>query len=224
MDLARFEEIRSRAHKGHPDASFVLGLTYASLHQCVPQDFAMAAKYFERAARAGHVGAAYQLGMMYAQGDQLPQDHARATEYLRQAADKGHLQAKAQLGILQLGGFHRQGIDVDRAFVHFRDYALAALRDERADMESHHVLFYPVMLASGFGCKQDVALAREIMSHLVQRGFRHARLAVETGRLCVSVIHLIRAAGMPHLVEGDSYHSPGLKELLEGKTDRRIGG
>ena len=45
------------------------------------------ARLLDGAARLGHAAAAYDLGLLYLQGQQFPQDFNRAAELFRQAAD-----------------------------------------------------------------------------------------------------------------------------------------
>ena len=50
---------------------------------------------WERAADAGHPGAQFQLGLMYATGEELPQDLVLAHKWLNLAATRGSSDATA---------------------------------------------------------------------------------------------------------------------------------
>lgn len=67
-----------------------------------PQDKARAAKWFKKAADAGHVNSQWHLGRMYATGDGVDKDFSKAVRYLSKAATKGNDDAAYQLGLLYL--------------------------------------------------------------------------------------------------------------------------
>ena len=101
------------AERGNADAQFNLGLMFAQGHG-VPQDDALAAAWYRKAADQGIADAQFDLGVMYAQGHGVAQDHARAIEWLRKAADQGYAVAQSNLG-----GMYEQGHGV------VQDYAQA---------------------------------------------------------------------------------------------------
>merc|ERR1719424_2185416 len=59
----------------------------------VPQDLAAVARWWGRAARAGHAASQYTLGLLYLTGVHAPtvaRDEARGARWLRAAATQGH--------------------------------------------------------------------------------------------------------------------------------------
>jgi tetratricopeptide (TPR) repeat protein len=63
----------------------------------VPQDFATAREWFEKAAAAGHSLAMSNLGRIYADGQGVPRDYAKAREWYEKAAAAGDWNALGQL-------------------------------------------------------------------------------------------------------------------------------
>lgn len=80
-----------------------VGIMYAN-GQGVQQDYAIAAKWYELAARHGNAFAAYDLGWLYLNAQGLPQDYAKAMEWFGRAAGQGHAIAALNLGILYRDG------------------------------------------------------------------------------------------------------------------------
>ena len=75
---------------------FNLGVMY-EIGEGVPQDHAVAASWYRKAAEQGNAGAQHNLGRMYAQGRGVPQDYAVAVKWYRMAAEQGHAEAKEAL-------------------------------------------------------------------------------------------------------------------------------
>ena len=63
-----------------------------------------AARLLAAAAKLGHAAAAYDLGLLYLQGQQFPQDFKRAAELFRQAADAGNPEAQYALATMYKEG------------------------------------------------------------------------------------------------------------------------
>ena len=57
-----------------------------------------------QAAKQGNVDAQYNLGVMYAIGQDVPQDDAQAVQWYRQTAEQGDAQAQVLLGIAYESG------------------------------------------------------------------------------------------------------------------------
>jgi TPR repeat protein len=64
----------------------------------VPRDYAQALHWFRLAADQGNTFAAFNLGMLYADGHGVPRDPREATKWLQQSAGAGNELAIAQLG------------------------------------------------------------------------------------------------------------------------------
>jgi len=57
-----------------------------------------AVKWYRRAAKQGHAGAQYNLGMCYYYGGGVPEDRSEAVKWFRGAAEQGHAGAQYELG------------------------------------------------------------------------------------------------------------------------------
>ena len=66
----------------------------------VPQNFAAAAKWFEKAANQGDREAQFFLGKMYWGGEGIRRNDEQATKWFRRAAAQGDVQAQQALAIL----------------------------------------------------------------------------------------------------------------------------
>nr|WP_321403391.1 tetratricopeptide repeat protein [uncultured Desulfobacter sp.] len=84
------------AEQGDAQSQFILGLRYAQ-GDAVEQNFAEAAKWWQKAAAQGFADAQYNLGVLYARGDGVPKDLSKAADLWRKAADQGYTQAKTAL-------------------------------------------------------------------------------------------------------------------------------
>jgi uncharacterized protein len=74
MSNEQIADLRRKADQGDPEAQFGLGLVY-SLGHSVPQDYAKAQQWHERAAAQGYADAQVRLGVLYAEGKGVPQDY-----------------------------------------------------------------------------------------------------------------------------------------------------
>ena len=92
-------DLQQRAAAGDATAQFELGALYY-LGQGVPQDYAQAAVWWERAATQDHVDAQFNLGALYGDGTVVPKDTAKARQWLEKAATQGHEAAPIALHIL----------------------------------------------------------------------------------------------------------------------------
>ena len=79
------EKAQRDAEAGNADAQFKLGEMY-DMGDGVPQDFAEARRWWEKAAEQGHAKAQVSLGEMYAIGRGVPQDYAEARRWYGKAA------------------------------------------------------------------------------------------------------------------------------------------
>ena len=105
MSNEQIADLRRKADQGDPEAQFGLGLAY-SLGHGVPQDYAKARQWYEKAAAQGytdaHVGlkmladqgdpeAQFGLGLVYANGLYgVPQDFVKARQWYERAAAQGN--------------------------------------------------------------------------------------------------------------------------------------
>src|SRR3989338_7642637 len=76
-----------------------------------PQDLALAARYYRKAAKQGHSKAAFQLGSCYALGQGVEEvDWQEALTFWQLAAEQGHAGGQFNLGVAFL---HGEGVPQD---------------------------------------------------------------------------------------------------------------
>jgi TPR repeat protein len=127
---------RRQADRGDAVAETDLGKMYAD-GRGVPQDFALAQRWFRSAAAKGDADAEYDLGLIYANGDGTPRDYAEAARWYRLAADQGQSDAQNGLGVRYK---HGQGVAQDyvQAYKWFDLSATRATRlEDRARAEAN---------------------------------------------------------------------------------------
>ncbi len=71
----------------------------------IDSDPKQALKYYEQAADAGHIEAAYIAGVMYAENFEIRPNSAKSAALLKQAAEGGHAAAQADYGLLVYQGY-----------------------------------------------------------------------------------------------------------------------
>ena len=148
VDLQQLEML---AAKGHAAAQNQLGQLYDSGRKGVPQDYATARGWYEKAAAQGHASAQNQLGQLYADGRGLPQDYTKARQWWEQAALQGNAQAQYNLGQLYANG---RGVR--------QDYTTARGWYEKAAAQGNVWAQAQLgqLYANGWGVPQNYATAR----------------------------------------------------------------
>jgi uncharacterized protein len=96
-------EIRKRAEMGYQDQQIELASIYLAGRD-VPQDYALAAKWYAKAAGAGNVQAQTQIALFYQYGTGVRADPGRAFHWFQLAAASGAPGAKVNLGVCYLNG------------------------------------------------------------------------------------------------------------------------
>lgn len=61
------------------------------------RDYSQALKWYRKSADMGNMGAMYQLGIMYRDGEGVPKDLQKAGEWFYKAARKGHAKARKEM-------------------------------------------------------------------------------------------------------------------------------
>lgn len=102
-------DLQSRAEQGDPDACYQQGLGFEQGSAHHPRDASEARLWYQRAADAGHVEAAYRLGVLLAWGIGGMKDRDKAKAWLDFAARHHHEKAAAQWQDLE-----RSAADADR--------------------------------------------------------------------------------------------------------------
>ena len=144
------QQLKRLASQGSPWAQTQLGQLYAN-GRGVPQDYATARGWYEKAAAQSHAGAQAQLGQLYANGLGVPQDYTKARQWWEQAALQGNALAQFNLGQLYVYG---RGVP--------QHYATARGWYEKAAARGHAWAQAQLgqLYANGRGVPQDYATAR----------------------------------------------------------------
>lgn len=103
--------IRERANAGDAQAQNLLGNMYV-VGKNLPQDYATARQWYEKAADQGNAAAQYNLGALYHNGQGVSRDYATARGWYEKAAAQGFSQAQVNLGVLYYNGL---GVSQDNA-------------------------------------------------------------------------------------------------------------
>lgn len=111
IDTNSVSFIESRAEQASPDVQFDLANRFAD-GLGVPQNYALAAKWFQKAAEQHHAGAQYNLGILYFEGIGVTQDLSRAFAWYSDAANQGFAPAQ-----FSLGQMYAKGIGVQTNYV-----------------------------------------------------------------------------------------------------------
>ena len=143
-------QLKTQAAQGNASAQNQLGQRYDS-GRGVPQDYATARGWYEKAAAQGHAWAQNQLGQLYADGRGVPQDYKKARQWWEQAAAQGVSQAQYNLGQLYANG---RGISQD--YTTARGWYEKAAAQGNAWAQTQLGQLY----ANGRGVPQDYATAR----------------------------------------------------------------
>ncbi len=122
------KELRPLIEKYDPNAQFLMGMLYDAGNG-VPQDQAIAASWYRRAAEQNHLIAQLFLGIFYYSGTGVKRDYKEAARWLQSPADQGNDQAQFYLGAMYEAG---NGVNKDssRAIEWFSK--AAAQRNTRA--------------------------------------------------------------------------------------------
>ncbi len=134
-DEREIADIRSRANAGQADAQNELGLRYNE-GRGLPQNFALAKDWFQKAADQGHAGAQVNLGTLYFLGQGAPESDQMALSWFRRAAEQRNALAFAKLGLMYAQG---RGVSQDFIEAHMW-YNLSASHGEKRAMESREAL------------------------------------------------------------------------------------
>jgi len=114
--------------------------------QYFESDPKQALKYYEQAAEAGHIEAAYIAGVMYAENYEIRPNSTKSAALLKQAAKGGHAAAQADYGLLVYQGYGAAKSDTEAA-EWFRKSAVGG------DKEGQFL--YAFTLAKGEGVAQN---------------------------------------------------------------------
>jgi localization factor PodJL len=137
--------LREAAAKGDARAQFEVAAIYAE-GRAVPQDYAEAAKWYERAAAQAFVPAQYRLGNLYEAGQGVEQDYAVAKLWYQRAAEAGN-----RMGMHNLAALHAGGQLGDQQFEQAVEWFTRAAERGMTDSQFNLGMLY----ARGLGVAQD---------------------------------------------------------------------
>ncbi|HSL02191.1 MAG TPA: DnaJ domain-containing protein [Nitrospiraceae bacterium] len=164
------QQLLRLAAQGNASAQNQLGQLYSN-GRGVPQDYATARKWYEKAAAQGHGWAQNQLGQLSADGLGIPQDYKNARHWWEQAAALGVAQAQYNLGQLFSNG---RGVP--------QNYAAAREWYEKAAAQGHTWAQAQLgqLYANGRGVQQDLTTARKWYEKAAAQGnaWAQAQLAM----------------------------------------------
>ena len=95
---------KSQTYLKRASESFDMDATKRLGDSYFEKDPKKALKYYEQAAEAGHIEAAYIAGVMYAENFEIRPNSTRSADLLKQAATGGHAAAQADYGLLVYQG------------------------------------------------------------------------------------------------------------------------
>lgn len=94
---ANLEELKAKARQGDAVAECTIGVWYKR-GQGVPQDYAEAARWFNRAAQHGQGDAQLCLGQLYQKGQGVKMDRTQAAKWFLKSASQGNGEAQFYIG------------------------------------------------------------------------------------------------------------------------------
>jgi len=107
------QQYEKRVDVGDAEAMSVLGSSYSTGDNGLPQDYAKAMELYHRAADLGYAGAYYNIGNAYCFGRGVARDMKKAVYYHELGAVGGHLGSRLTLGVIEARG------NIERAIKHY---------------------------------------------------------------------------------------------------------
>ncbi len=162
------QALRTQATQGDAEAQSLLGeLYYFGLGHYVPQNYAQARRWLEKAADLGDVAGQFWLGRLYDLGRGVAQDYAQSAKWYEKAAAQGHASAQNWLGRQYLQG---QGVpqDAAQAVMWFQKAAAQGYAPAQDDLGIAYFF--------GLGVPQDFAQARQWYEQAAAQGNVQAQL------------------------------------------------
>ena len=174
-------ELKAAALIGDADAQFRLGNRFY-LGRDVPQNYAEALTWYEKAAKQGHIKAQENLAYMYSDGEGVEKNDALALNWFQSAANQSSASAKYNLGVMYENG---EGVRSNYAQA-FNWYQKSATQ---AYPEAEYQL--AVMYQNGLGVQEDQAMSHIYFSRAANQGVAAAQyelgLSYQYGRRLAGV-------------------------------------
>ena len=202
---------KAKATKGDTAAMFHMGMYY-SYGKGVPQDFAKAKIWLQKAADKGHINSMLELGAIYAAGKGGKKEPAKAMALFSKAAKKGDAEAMFDMGMMYEEG---NGVKKDMAEA-LKNYKNAA---EAGSIDGMNAV--ALCYVKGLGTTRDVQVARQWLEKAADKGDVTATVdiaffyrAADLGNDCKQAVKwFMRAKEI-----GDSSALPAVAEIaMEGK-------
>jgi TPR repeat protein len=159
----------------------------------VPQSYAKALRWWQKAADQGHTEAQYNLGGMYVNGRGVTQSDMAAVHWFRKAADTGLAEAQHSLGSMYMKG---QGVT--------QSVVEAARWSRKAADQGHPAgqWLLGTILFFGEEVPRDLGTSHKYLVLAAAQGFKEAQKAVraffpEGAPLTNAISPLYAAAGVP---------------------------
>lgn len=163
-----YTRLSSLALQDIADAQYYLATLYDD-GRGVDANSAMAAYWYRRAAKLGHINAQYNIGVAHANGDGVKKNMVDAVRWWRVAAISGSINAQFNLGIMYLKG---EGIRRDATeAVHWWNKAA-----QQGDPAAQYNL--GALYANGQGVSQNVNKALDWWERAAEQGFEQAIVAL----------------------------------------------
>lgn len=175
-------------------------------------------KVLQDAAARGNAKAAYQLGIMYANGDEVELQYSRAVEYISQAAEAGLVEAMSTLAWLFANGLGVQQDDEKTRYWYFK----AAEHGEPKDQ----YMIATMYRFAQFGAQRDHQKALEWYYKAADQGFPPAQFAL--GKMLMDGKHiekdLVRAFQWLSLAvaNGSKRAGKAMEELVRQMTPEQF--
>ncbi|EJK46081.1 hypothetical protein THAOC_35274, partial [Thalassiosira oceanica] len=154
--------VRARVAKKDPQAILFLGNKYFFGELGLQKDMRKAVELWTKAAELGSIGALFELGNAYDNGDGVEEDNAKAAQFWTKAAIQGHVLARTNLGNHE----GRKGNN-DRAVRH---YLISAKMGDERSLEFIKILFH-----GGLATKEQYAEALKGHQEAVEEMKSHDR-------------------------------------------------
>lgn len=162
--VKRIKALRSRAAEGDPKAQFNLASAYYR-GKGVPQDYAVAFRWYKMAADQGEPDAEDGLGYMYVTGRGTKQDYAEALRWYNRAAEHGNAK-----GEFDLATVYDDGIGVSPDYIEAsRWFRKAADQNYAKGQDGLGYMYY-----AGRGLPQDYAQAFSWYRKAAEQGYAKA--------------------------------------------------
>ena len=98
-EASQLARIRKRVDKGDAEATYIFGEKHFHGKLGLPRNVPRAIELWTQAAELGSLGAHFELGLVYYNGEGVEEDKPRGIHHWQQAAMKGHALSRYRLGV-----------------------------------------------------------------------------------------------------------------------------